>query len=209
MKKLVILIVGIIACRQEEPAAKAPASGTDNKEFIKTTLAKVAPPGNSIDYNDSTIYKEYIPEAILNVIKQKLPEWHLLKPADWEMSWFNEYKKKSSLVSYCTADFNCDGKDDYAIMLGNNKNEITVWIIQSDNNNYKTVRLDELGQIRSPIQFGIDTIPKGKLDYIDLDVENVKTINIKCPAVQVVYFESAAVAYYWEKGKYQSVQTAD
>lgn len=50
-------------------------------------------------------------------MEQKLPHWHLMNPNSWENFWFKQYQKDSSLVNYITADFNCDEKMDYALLL--------------------------------------------------------------------------------------------
>lgn len=133
----------------------------------------------------------------------------MLNPDNWDILWFQEYRTENGLVNYISGDFNCDTKQDYALLLANANNELAVWVIQSNNDDYQFEKIHVLGQIHTPVSLGIELIPKGKLDYINLDVEESKTINLNCPGIQIAHFERAAVTYFWNNGKFESVQTAD
>jgi len=208
-KNFIILLIGLLACAQKNPTADVPVIDTSNRELTKLNEKQVIPPKDLLTSYDSTIYGQYVPEVILSIIREKLPNWHLIAPNYWDNFWFHEYKKHNSLVSFIKGDFNCDKKDDYVLMLVDKNEEIAVWIIQTNGINYKNVLLHEFSQLEKPIEYGIEFVPKGKLDYIDLDIEEAGTIDIQCPGIQVMHFESAAVTYFWENGKYSSVQTAD
>jgi hypothetical protein len=201
-----LLLFIFLSCSQ---SAKKP--GKESGKSTPKTLVKLKThPNDTIPLYDSTVYKKYIDTSVLQLLQSNLPEWHLPPPALWEKFWFNEYKKNEYLVNYAYADFNGDNKTDYAFILDNDK-AIAVWILQSEGNRYKAIKLQDLGELTSTIDTGIDLVPKGKLDYIDLDndSDNPKPINLKHPALTITSFERAAETYYWQNGQYKSVTTGD
>ncbi|WP_158827192.1 hypothetical protein [Mucilaginibacter lacusdianchii] len=113
------------------------------------------------------------------------------------------------LVNYVSADFNGDHKLDYALILEDTKNDFAVWVLQSEGSAYQAIRLHEIEGATLPIDMGLELVPKGELDYIDLDADDTKTITLKYQALQVSFFERAAATYYWQNGKYKSVTTGD
>jgi hypothetical protein len=201
-----LLLLIFLSCNQSSKK-----TGKDRQESIPKTLVKLkSRPKDTIPVYDSIVYKKYIDTSVFRLLHNHLPEWKLPSPPVWDKFWFNEYKKNGYLVNYTYADFNGDNKTDYAFILDSNK-VFAVWILQSSGNKYKAVKLQDLGGPTETIDVGIDLVPKGKLDYIDLDNDNdnPKPINLKHPALTVESFERAAETYYWEGGQYKSVTTGD
>ena len=158
---------------------------------------------------DSTIYAKYIDSPAIALMHKYLPEWNFPPPGAWDKIWFNEYKKEGFLVNYIYADFNGDGKTDLAFLL-KNKKKYAVWVLQSRDDKYGAIKLINIGQLRgTTINIGIELCPKGELDYIDLENDNTKPIDLKNPAITIQEFETMAQTYYWEDGKYKSVTTGD
>lgn len=159
----------------------------------------------------TAIYKAYIPQAVYALLEEKLPGWKLPSPNSWEKYWFHAYKKANALVDYVNADFNGDGKPDYALLLENERHAFIVWVLQSDGNDYKAIQLREFSEATLPLDIGLELVDKGELNYLSMDEggEDIKTIDLKYNAIQVSYFEGSAETYYWKDGKYQSVTTGD
>jgi len=207
MRKLLsILILSIcfLACKERKikPKVKEALSPIDT--------SKVASPVDTIKNSDNKVYTDYISKSVIQQLKEKLPDWKLPEPAQWEDFWFKEYKKDGVLVNYISSDFNCDNKSDYAFLLQNQRNkQYAVWVVQSNDDEINVINLHEFGKAEFPLQFGIELIPKGPLSYIDFENDDPKPINLKCPGVQVVFFEKGAEAYYWKNNKYESVTTGD
>jgi hypothetical protein len=87
--------------------------------------------------------------------------------------------------------------------------DFPVWVLQSDENSYKASPLHSLGKSKKPVDVGIELLLIGTLNYMDKDGESIKSIELKCPAIRVLYFERSAVLYYWNKDHYEVVQTGD
>ncbi|HZH38579.1 MAG TPA: hypothetical protein VEX17_00755 [Bacillales bacterium] len=208
MRLITILFVALLACNQQTSTGH-----TEHKDSIVKidTTTPVVPrdkPKDTIAPFDDPVYNNYIPQKLHDIMVQKLPGWTLPKPSDWTAYWFNTYKKDSALVNYITADFNCDQKQDYALLLTNKQNEIAVWAIQSNKEDYAAIKLYELGKPGKPFDNGIELIPKGEVNYLD-DKGNYKSMNFKCPAIQLLFFEKSAISFYWNNGKYERIQTGD
>lgn len=154
------------------------------------------------------VYNKYISPTVLSLITQKLPEWRLPAPSSWEVYW-DQYKKDSTLVNYVSSDFNGDLKPDYAFILKNSKKIFAVWVLQSKGKNYQAIKLYQLTQDQLPLEIGIELLPKGDLNYLNLEQDKFGHVKLRNSAIQVVFFEQAAEAYYWEKDKYRSVTTGD
>ena len=209
MRLLLILAVGFIACTQQNPTPKTKSTDTLTAKSADTPALLKQQPQDTITTFDSTIYSQYISAEVMRLINHHLPQWYLPAPGNWDAFWFKEYKKDSVLVNYITGDFNCDGKKDYSLLLANAKEGFAVWVLQSAKETYEAIKLVEFGQMERPVEVGLQFTEVGELNYLYENAEDVKSVTLKCPAISVLYFEKAAVTYYWENGKYVEVQTGD
>ena len=217
-----VLLLALFSCKQHKPVETIDSltrKKLDSTKFA-TDLQRVS---DSLDrksqklpdINDtikpftSEVYKKYIPDSILQLVATRLPEWKLPLPDSWERFWFKEYKKDTVLVNYISADFNGDGRKDYAFILNDAKREFATWVLQSKNGDYELIKLNSIKTVNGKTDMGLQIIPKGKLNYIDFDSDNDKYVMLKFPAIQVEFFEQSAETYYWQNGKYKSVTTGD
>ena len=163
------------------------------------------PPINNIPETDrqydSTIYASYIPAVLKDHLDKALPGWSIPAPAKWEKYWFNQYKKDSSLVNIVPADFNCDGQKDYALILHKKKNALAAYAFVSSANGFTKHELQELGEEMELIGTGLELIRPSSVHHIGEGDEEPAPVQLKCDAVQIVWFEQAARTYYWNKNK--------
>ncbi|PSR54250.1 hypothetical protein AHMF7605_12305 [Adhaeribacter arboris] len=213
MRKLLlifILAIGLLACGEGKvkPKVKRASLSTNTSKFeiVEPKLNLV----DTIKSYDNKVYTKYISGSVFQELRESLPDWELPEPIQWENFWFKEYKDDSVLVNYLSGDFNCDSKSDYAFLLQNKNNkQYAVWVLQSKQGKLSVIKLHDLGESEQPLQFGIELVPKGPLFYIDFENDNPKPIKLKCPGIQVSFFETAAVTYYWKSNKFESVTTGD
>jgi hypothetical protein len=157
---------------------------------------------------DSNIYQSYIPFELRSWIKAEIPNAAIPSPLRWDNYWFTHYKKENSLVNYVTADFNCDGKKDHSLILSE-KGQIVLYTFMATDKGYKKEKLEVYGKDNGEaIEIGLELLKPGTYEYLEGDKEPPPA-NIKCTAIQLVYFEKAAVTYYWDRGKFRSIQTGD
>src|SRR3712207_1598202 len=105
MEKILILALGLLACNQRNASVNLRNNATANKEVVNPKVIEVQTRDTVASY-DTTVYRRYIPQTVIRLMREKLAEWHLLTPSDWDKFRFKEYKTENSLVNYITADFN-------------------------------------------------------------------------------------------------------
>gem|GEM_PF-2369876 len=207
MKNLLLccLILMFVVCKHP---AKSHSTQVKHSPNVVATKQKTIEKEVLSQY-DSTVYKKYIAPSVFDLMHQYLPEWNFPAPSSWEKIWFDEYKKDGSFIDYTFADFNGDGKTDYAFILDSNK-VYAFWVLQSKDNKYIPMKLVNIGASKDSVfNIGISLCPKGNLDYIDFDNDNPEPIHLKNPAITIEELESMAETYYWKDGKYNSVTTGD
>jgi len=207
MKSLPVCILALMFVACKHPAKNSVSQVKRNSQVVAAKRKTVEK--EPLSLYDSTVYKKYIPASVFDLMHQYLPEWNFPAPSSWEKIWFDEYKKGGSFIDYTFADFNGDGKTDYAFILDSNK-VYAFWVLQSEVNKYIPMKLVNIGASKDSVfNIGISLYPKGKLDYIDFDNDNPEPIHLKNPAITIEELESMAETYYWKDGKYESVTTGD
>lgn len=154
-----------------------------------------------------TVYKNHIPEPVINYINTALTDWSLPSPESWEKYWWDQYKKEKTLVNFISGDFNCDQKIDYAVVLRDKDSTTGAWVLMAKDSSYTRANLEMISKEPGFIGIGLELMQKGK--QADLNGDHPKTINAKCEGVTIVFFEKAAHSWYWEKGKWKMIYTAD
>jgi len=199
-----LLVVMCMSCLQKQRHVVLHPPTYVSKSAKQKPIVK-----DSLPVYDSTVYDKYVDPSVRVLMQKYLPGWHFPAPGLWDRLWFTEYNKEGFLVDYIYADFNGDGKTDYAFLLMNKK-KYAVWVLQSVDSDYKPIKLLTIGDLKeATINIGIELCPKGQLDYLNLENDNTKPIDLKNPAITIQEFESMAETYYWEDGKYKSVTTGD
>jgi hypothetical protein len=200
----VLFMVLVFACGQKKAA----------QEKVSDPSVPVPPPTGITPVRDSipsaAIYDEYLPPALIRYIRQSMPDWKLPAPNLWEKFWFDDYQTGKFLVNFISADFNCDGATDHALILLNQKNDIGAWAFLAKDSSFEKTKLDEFENwTDGRIDCGLLVLERGEQHHISADDETAKTVKVNCEGVTVIFFEKAARSYYWEKGKVKAIQTGD
>jgi hypothetical protein len=198
----IVSMLFLIACGQSnEPFENAAVNNNQNNQNLVSD-------GNEIDtlpaFNED-IYKEYIPQKLAVFLSEKMPEWKIPAPNKWGKTNFNEFKTSNNLVNFVSGDFNCDRKTDYALILADKQENLSIWVFFSKKNSFEKIKLDDFGDISEEIGFGLSVLEPGtiKNDWTP------KPVKINCQAIEEIYFEKASAAYYWDKGKFKTITTSD
>ncbi len=196
-----VLIILFIACKQSnERLENSSASNNQaNQTVISDKNESYAPPAF-----DESIYKDYIPQKLAAFLAEEMPDWKIPAPDKWGY-WFNEFKTSNNLVNFVSGDFNCDKRADYALILADKQENLSIWVFFSKKNNFEKIKLDDFGDISEEINFGLSVLEPGtiKNDWTP------KPVKINCQAIEEIYFEKASIAYYWDKGKFKTITTSD
>lgn len=201
MKKFfLILILFVAACEQSNEQAEnlAPSEVPADRTVASSDNKYPAPPDS-----DESIYEQYIPQKLSDFLSEEMPDWKIPAPDKWDKHWFDEYKTANELVNFVSGDFNCDRRDDYALILSDEKDAAAVWVFLSTKNGFEKIKLDEVGGGQIEIGIGL---------FEPQTIENdwtTKPVKINCQAIEVGWFEKASEVYYREKGVFKSVTTGD
>ena len=210
---IVICIFINTACNQGKTDSEinVTTDSTITTETIKEDGKVQTDTNNNNLGNGSTSYTNYLTDSFENYISNQFKEWILPESTAWETLWWNQYRTDSSLVGYIPADFNCDGKQDLAMILSNKKdsNTVAAWAFIASNNSFQPHKLYEYKRTNGFIPVGLQLRKPGNLRYLDSSGGGPHQMQLKCDAVQVLYFETAARTYYWKNGKFSYVQTGD
>ena len=200
-----LIVLSVISCNQPSTQFE---SGKPGNSLNKENYTKM-PPAKIVQRQTKYIYQQYIPASVHDLLEKQLPGWKLPEPDKWENFWFNHYRNDSSLINYAFGDFNGDLRRDYAFILQKDTSDIAIWILQSYKDIYQAIKLLHYKDIRQSLDLGIETVPAGKLNYIDFDADDVKSLKLKFPGIRALYFERGAETFYWNQNLYKSVITAD
>ncbi|HEU4718664.1 MAG TPA: hypothetical protein VFU15_12555 [Bacteroidia bacterium] len=157
---------------------------------------------------DSSIYEDYLPSSLQDFLEKDFSGWKLVSPSLWSGYWFDKYKTDSSLVDLFPADFNCDDKTDYALLMYNaERKETGLWIFIAGKAGFSAEKAD-VWENQPEADLGLYAIQRAP-DRAVTDVYENKTVKPDCDAIDFVKFESASRVYYRANGKYLYVQTSD
>lgn len=159
-------------------------------------------------YNEN-IYREYIPQKLVEFLAKELPGWKIPAPDNWDKFWFNEYKTSTKLINYISLDLNCDKQTDYALILAAERGELATWLFTFKKNGFEKMKLESYGSGWEQIGVGLEVLEPGKHNYINPSNYNTKPVKIECQAVNIIGFEKTAEAYYFDKGRIKSIITGD
>jgi hypothetical protein len=187
----VILTLGLFSCGQ---------TTADQKGFTNSnnSISKAITPHTFLDSR----LKEYLDSAFKG--------WTLPAPYKWDTIWFNQYKRNGNLANYVKGDFDCNKEQDYTLLFNKSDGTLVAYAFLSRKKSFEMFELFDFGIVTSgQIEFGLELISPGRINYMDPESEEAPSVLIKCDAVQVLSFEKGAETYYWEKGKLKSVMTGD
>jgi hypothetical protein len=164
---------------------------------------------DTIPTNNNSVYRKYITRQVQTLLIDMLPGWQLPKPMAWDTIWFHKYKSETSLINYASADFNGDHRPDYAFILQNKKKGFAAWVLQSEGETYRPIRLTQTYKAVKSIEMGLAITPPGKIHYINNVSGNTETKLLQHPGITTVWFETSSETFYWENGRYASAITGD
>lgn len=163
---------------------------------IDTTTPNAASPAGSTD--------------IHRFIQTAMPAWSVPESSEWEKYWYDRYKKDKNTVYRVQEDFDGNGQRDYAFILKDSAGKYAVWAFMGKEERYTPHRIYDITRLPDrKLHVGLGVLKAGT--YHDLNtVDTVPAkVTTEHPAVHVVFFETAAKAYYWKDSAFHLIQTGD
>jgi len=148
--------------------------------------------------------------TIEQYITAALPGWHIPPSSSWEKYWYDRYKKGKNLVFRVQSDFDGNGGKDYAFILKDSADNHAVWAFLKNDSTYTKHRVYNIARLpNSKLHVGLGLLKAGS--YNDLNTTGPDPVKVKTgnPAIHVIFFETAAKAYYWKDNAFHLIQTGD
>lgn len=180
----------LCACGAPEPPTETPQTSPD-------TTAQA--------FND--------PEHVLPAHIQAV--WELPAPERWDTYWIEQYADSTTgTLGHRTADLDGDGALDHAYLLTRRdtaRRDSTYALFVQFGNARDTVLTVEPWAEMEGIGMGLTLEPPGPLGHLGGEEggEPEGTVDLKQPAITLVYFEKASITWYWKDGSFQKVWTGD
>ena len=108
-----------------------------------------------------------------------------------------------------TADFNGDGKGDWAGLIRTRGGKIRLVAIYSTRQGYRhRVLQKDFGQAGYPLRVSVHLQKPGRVRETPT-VNKPKTVRLRRPGISFIYFEKSSVVFYWTRGRFAQLWTSD
>lgn len=147
---------------------------------------------------------------IAQFIQTNMPGWSVPGKEDWEKYWYDRYNKDKNTVFRVQSDFDGNGQRDYAYILRDSTSQYAVWAFMGKEESYSPRRIYDITRLPNrKLHVGLGVLKPGT--YNDLNTADTLPAKVKTdhPAIHVVFFETAAKAYYWKDSTFHLIQTGD
>ncbi|MFC0878915.1 hypothetical protein ACE01N_20140 [Saccharicrinis sp. FJH2] len=134
-----------------------------------------------------------IPDSLINFIEKELPGFSIPTTKEYLQDWNKYLKTEGTLPYYCSSDFNGDNKLDYAILLTDSLNEVSLYAFIKEINDYKVILIKHLGSQGKEIQIFISVEQKGDWESATNKI-NVPNDGISIDLTE----ESLSWSYYFD-----------
>ncbi|GEM_PF-3562039 len=143
----------------------------------------------------ATLLAADLPAGAVKALDQRYPGWRLADAAPQIVSWFREYHV-SYAPNLARADFNSDGRDDFAVQILHKGRQRVVSLIGQPNGFAVFALTDDPPD---PFTFLI-LFPKGQKDF---DFERMKPFRYNADSLGVLYFYKTALTFQWKGGRFE------
>ena len=189
----------LTACTERTTTTEETTTDTTTQVVTDTSAESTLIPTNS---SNNTTIVQYIETA--------LPGWKVPERNSWEKYWYDRYKEGKNLVYRVQSDFDGNGQTDYAYILKDSANKYAVWAFLKNDTTYAPHRIYDITQLpNSKLHVGLAVLKAGSYD--DLNTAGGAPVKVQTdyPAIHVIFFETAAKAYYWKDSTFHLIQTGD
>ncbi len=172
------------------------------------------PTNNAVDTSSATPDEGNNPPQLIPARYGK--SWFLPPIDRWDPYWLEQYKTDSTGdLRMRHADLDGDGTQDHAMFLcrtDTTRRDSAYAVVVSFGNGRDTLLESySWAEEQGGIGMGLALEPSGPLNHLGGEDEESEpsTVQLKYPAVTVIFFEKASITWFWDKGSFQQVWTGD
>lgn len=147
---------------------------------------------------------------ISQYIQTAMPGWSVPGKEEWEKYWYDRYNRDKNTVYRVQSDLDGNGQRDYAFILKDTTGKYAVWAFLGNDETYTPYRIYDITRLPDrKLHVGLGVLKAGTYD--DLNTSDTVPAKVKTDhsAIHVVFFETAAKAYYWKDSAFHLIQTGD
>ncbi len=141
--------------------------------------------------------------------------WQLPSAERWDTYWQQQYADSTGDLRHRRADLDGDGTMDNALFLTRtdttHRDSAYALVIGFGNGTDTTLTIEPWAEAEGHIGMGIALEPPGPMGHLGGEDggEPEGTVDLKQPAVTLIYFEKASITWYWKNGSFHKVWTGD
>lgn len=195
-----LFLLSACADNTGQSQTKTTATETVHRQpHLDTTAGKKAAiPDQNISYAGIETY-----------LQSQMPQWKVPEASEWEPYWYKRYNKGTNRVYRTQADFDGNAQTDYAYILKNDGGQYAVWAFLKANDTYTAKKVYDITKFADKVHVGLDTLKAGSYHDLNSTGSVPAAVQTEHPAIHVIFFETAAKAYYWKNGAFHIIQTGD
>ena len=178
-------------------ACSAPPTEVDEAPVMQDTLVQEA----------GTEFDPLLPAYLADV-------WEMPSAQRWDDYWEKQYGDSTGTLGHRQADFDGDGTVDHALLVSRKDTtdlDSTYAVVIRFFDRDTVLTVEPWAEADGYIGIGLDLEPTGKLGHLGGEEggEPEGSVELKQPAVTLVYFEKASITWYWNAGSFHKVWTGD
>lgn len=196
----------LLACSLFLLAACSDTTNTEEQVKTDSTVSE-APFADSSARNTPS---PAVSADINQYLQAAMPGWSVPESSEWEKYWYDRYKKDRNTVYRVEEDFDGNGQSDYAFILKDTAGKYAVWAFLGNVGNYIPHRIYDITRLPGQkLHVGLDRLKAGTYDDLNTAEAVPAKVKTEHPAVHIIFFETAAKAYYWKDSTFHLIQTGD
>jgi hypothetical protein len=187
----------------------AACTGNNTPEEQTATDTTISIPPDTDTSVENSPSQSFSGPDIDQYIQTSMPGWTVPEASTWEKYWYDRYEKGKNTVYRVQEDFDGNGQTDYAFILKDNRDKYAVWAFLQNDTSYTTHRIYDITRSNRKLHVGLGVLEAGTYDDLNTTDTALAKVQTEHPAIHVIFFETAARAYYWKDGRFHLIQTGD
>lgn len=146
----------------------------------------------------------------MHYISTNLPGWVVPGTDEWEKYWYDRYHRDGNTVYRVQSDFDGNNQRDYALILKDTAGRYAVWAFMGSGESFTSHRVYDITRLADrKLHVGLGVLKAGTYDDLNTTGSIPAKVTTEHPAIHVVFFETAAKAYFWKNSAFHLIQTGD
>ena len=160
--------------------------------------------------NQSALKTDPVPKFAAGYVKSKLGAKAVTRARYSRYHTARLRKSYGKAPTQVIADFNGDGKLDWAGLVRTKGGVLNLVVVYSKGKHYRHVYLQRnICRCDNSIGVSVHLQKPGRLKEFPKGNNKPKFVRLRRPGIEFVYFERSSVVFYWKQTKFVSIWTSD